>query len=91
MVAFNRAMLPVELFCFWWFLASDVKLPMGPDPTFELATFLVGSLAAGWSVYNGIKWHFIQKDGEGLAWACIGCLVFLGLTARVLVAVAGSQ
>jgi len=88
MVAFNRSLLSVELFCFWWFLASDVKLPMGPDPTIELVAFLVGSLAAGWSVYNGIKWHFSQKDGEGLAWACIGCMVFLGLTARLLVAVA---
>ena len=38
-------------------------------------------------MYNGIKWHFAKKDGEGLAWTVIGAMVFAGLSARWLVAV----
>ena len=79
MVQFNRILLSIELFCYWWFLAQ------GPVMAGKLA-HVIGSVAAAWSIYNGVKWHFKIKDGEGLAWAAIGGLVFLGLTARWLVA-----
>ena len=82
MVSFNRAMLTVELFGFWYFLSA------GPDSMLGRASFIVASVAAAWSVYNGVKWHFAKRDGEGIAWAVIGAMVFLGLTARWLVQVA---
>ncbi len=82
MVALNRALIGIELFCFWYFLSA------GPEPVVGQATFIAASVAAAWSVYNGVKWHFAKRDGEGLAWAIIGALVFLGLTARWLVEVA---
>lgn len=82
MVKLNRTLLAVELFCFWYFLST------GPEPVPGLVSFLVASIAAAWSVFNGVKWHFAKRDGEGLAWAAIGALVFVGLTARWLVEVA---
>ncbi len=82
MVEFNRILLFVELFCFWYFLGN------GPEPVLGQVTFLVASLGGAWSIYNGIKWHFAKPDGEGLAWSVIGTLVFVGLTARWLVEVA---
>ena len=81
MLLFNRALIAVQLFCFWYFLGE------GPAPVLGQASFIVASVAAAWSVYNGIKWHFAKRDGEGLAWAVIGALVFLGLTGRWLVQV----
>jgi hypothetical protein len=74
-------MLMLQLFCYWYFLAN------GPGSSAGMATHVGGSVLAAWSIYNGVKWHFKVKDGEGLAWAIIGGLVFLGLTARWLVAV----
>ncbi len=82
MVSFNRLMLIVELFCYWFFLSS------GPEPIAGKVSHIIGSIAAAWSVYNGIKWHFRTRDGEGMAWAVIGAMVFLGLTGRWLVAAA---
>ena len=82
MIWLNRSLIAVELFCFWYFLST------GPAPLSGQVTFLVSSAAAAWSIYNGIKWHFAKRDGEGLAWAAIGVLVFLGLTARWLIKVA---
>ena len=79
MVRLNRTLLSVELFGFWYFLAK------GPEPIAGQISFLIASVAAAWSVYNGLKWHFTKRDGEGAAWAAIGALVFLGLTARWLV------
>ena len=81
MVNFNRGMLAVELFCYWWFLGSG--FPPGP----AIIAHFVGTVACAWSVYNGIKWHYKMKDGEGLAWAVIGGLVFAGFSVRWLVAV----
>ncbi len=80
MVQFNRFLLSIELFCYWYFLAQ------GPVPIAGRVMHVIGSVAAAWSIYNGLKWHFKAKDGEGLAWAVIGGLVFLGLSARWLVA-----
>ena len=82
MVQFNRALIFVELFCFWYFLDA------GPEPLLGQMTFIAAALGGAWSVYNGVKWHFDRRDGEGLAWAVIGAMVFLGLTARWLVEVA---
>jgi len=79
MVKFNRGMLSAQLFCYWYFLAN------GPESVDGMASHIIGSVAAAWSVYDGIKWHYKTRDGEGLAWAVIGTLVFLGLTARWLV------
>ncbi len=81
MVALNRALLAVQLFCYWWFLSS------GFEPAGGKVAHAVGSVACAWSMYNGIKWHFAKKDGEGLAWTVIGAMVFAGLSARWLVAV----
>lgn len=81
MVNFNRGMLAVELFCYWLFLAS------GSEPVEGKITHIVGTVACAFSIYNGIKWHYKMKDGEGLAWAAIGALVFIGFSARWLVAV----
>lgn len=79
MVSLNRALIGVELFGYWYFLS------VGPGPVLGRASFIVASVAAAFSVYNGVKWHFIKRDGEGMAWAVLGSLVFLGLTARWLV------
>ena len=81
MVNFNRLMLAVELFCYWLFLSS------GFEPIEGKIAHIIGSVACAWSVYNGIKWHYDKRDGEGLAWAVIGAMVFVGLSARWLVAV----
>lgn len=80
MVQFNRFLLTIELFCYWYFLAQ------GPEPLAGKLAHIGGSVAAAWSIYNGLKWHFKTRDGEGLAWAAIGGLVFIGLSARWLVA-----
>jgi len=82
MVALNRALIGIELFCFWYFLIA------GSGPVLGQVTFVGASVAGAFSIYNGIKWHFAKHDGEGLAWAVIGLLVFLGLTSRWLVEVA---
>jgi hypothetical protein len=74
-------MLAVELFCYWLFLSS------GFEPVEGKIAHFVGTVACAYSVYNGIKWHYKMKDGEGLAWAAIGTLVFIGFSARWLVAV----
>ena len=81
MVNFNRGMLAVELFCYWLFLSS------GFEPVEGKIAHFVGTVACAYSVYNGIKWHYKMKDGEGLSWATIGGLVFVGFSARWLVAV----
>lgn len=81
MIQFNRIMLAVELFCYWYFLAN------GPASVRGMAAHILGSVAAAWSIYNGSKRHFAIKDGEGLAWAIIGGLVFVGLSLRWLVEV----
>jgi len=81
MVNANRVMLAVELFCYWLFLTT------GFEPVEGKIAHVVGTVACAWSVYNGIKWHYKMKDGEGLSWAVIGGLVFAGFTARWLVAV----
>ncbi len=82
MLKLNRTMLSVELFCYWWFLATGFEPLLG-----KLAHF-IGTFACVWSIYNGIMWHYKNKDGEGLAWAVIGGLVFAGFSARWLIAVA---
>lgn len=82
MVNLNRALIGIELFCFWYFLSA------GPRAVLGQVTFVGASVAGVFSIYNGTKWHFAKHDGEGLAWAVIGLLVFLGLTARWLVQVA---
>lgn len=79
MVSFNRLLLSVELFCYWYFLAQ------GPVTILGKAAHILGSIAAAWSIYNGCKWHFNKKDGEGLAWVVIGGLVFAGLSVRWLI------
>ncbi len=61
MVPLNRALIGIELFCFWYFLSA------GPEPVVGQATFIAASVAAAWSIYNGFKWHFAKRDGEGLA------------------------
>ena len=81
MVHFNRGILAVELFCYWLFLASGFEAVEGK------ITHIVGTAACAWSIYNGIKWHYKMKDGEGFAWAAIGTLVFIGFSARWLVAI----
>ncbi len=81
MVQLNRFMLAVELFCYWLFLSAGFEPVMG-----KIAHF-IGTVACAWSVYNGIKWHYKIKDGEGLAWTVIGSMVFAGFSARWLVAV----
>lgn len=82
MLQLNRFMIAVELFCYWWFLASGFEPVLG-----KLAHFL-GTFVCAWSIYNGLMRHHQNKDGEGLAWAVIGGLVFIGFSARWLVAVA---
>ncbi len=82
MVQINRLLLAIALFCYWYFLSS------GFEPIAGKITHIIGTVAAAWSVYNGTKWQFRMKDGEGLAWAIIGAMIFLGFTARWLVAVA---
>jgi len=79
MVSFNRLMLSVELFCYWYFLSE------GPSTIAGKGAHVLGSVAAAWSIYNGIKWHFHTRDGEGMAWAVIGGLVFTGLSVRWLI------
>ena len=81
MVVLNRLLLAAELFCYWAFLS------LGFEPTAGKVAHVIGSVACAWSIYNGVKWHFEKRDGEGFAWAVIGALVFLGLTARWLVEV----
>ncbi len=81
MLQLNRFLLAVELFCYWWFLSS------GFEPVFGKIAHSIGTVACAWSIYNGIKWHYKNQDGEGLAWAVIGSLVFAGFSARWLVAV----
>ena len=81
MIPLNRALIGVELFCYWYFLST------GFSPLLGQASFVLASVSATWSIYNGIKWHFAKRDGEGLAWAVLGGIVFLGLTARWLVEV----
>ena len=88
MVAFNRAMISVQLAGFWTFLSLGPGSRQDPSgQAMGMVSFVVASVAAAWSIYNGVKWHFAKRDGEGLAWAVIGTLVFLGLTARWLVQV----
>lgn len=79
MVSFNRVLISIELFGFWLFMS------VGPEPVAGQISFVAAGVAAAWSVYNGIKWHFAHRDGEGAAWCVIGVMVFLGLTARWLV------
>jgi hypothetical protein len=81
MVNFNRSMLAVELFCYWYFLST------GFQPVLGIASHVLGTVACAWSMYNGIKWHYKVKDGEGLAWAVIGGMVFVGFSARWLIGV----
>ncbi len=81
MIKFNRLMIAVELFCYWLFLAKGI------EPIEGKFAHMIGSVACAWSVYNGIKWHYSKKDGEGLSWEVIGSMVFIGLSARWLVAV----
>ena len=81
MIPLNRALIGVELLCYQYFFAQGFRSHSG-----ELS-FLLANVFAVWSIYNGIKWHFAKRDGEGLAWAVVGGIVFLGLTARGLVEV----
>lgn len=81
MVQFNRSLLAVVLFCYWYFLSA------GFQPVLGIVSHFVGTIACVWSLYNGIKWHYKMKDGEGLAWAVIGGLVFVGFSARWLIGV----
>ena len=71
----------MELLCYLYFLGTGFRSLSGQ------ASFFFASVFAVWSIYNGIKWHFAKRDGEGLAWAVVGGIVFLGLTARGLVEV----
>ena len=82
MLKLNRFMLALHLFCYWWFLAS------GFEPAHGKIAHFAGTFACAWSIYNGIMRHYQSKDGEGIAWAVIGSLVFVGFSARWLVAVA---
>jgi len=81
MVSLNRSLMAIALFCYWWFLSS------GFEPVMGKVTHFVGTVACAMCIYNGIIWHFRNRDGEGLAWAVIGGLVFAGFSARWLVAV----
>jgi len=81
MLTFNRLLIAAELFCYWLFLSTGFESIEGK------IAHMIGSVACAWSVYNGIKWHYNKKDGEGLAWAVIGSMVFIGLSARWLVGV----
>lgn len=81
MVKLNRFLLSVELFSYWLFLYAGIEPVYG-----KIASF-AGTYTCAWSIYNGIKWHYKTKDGEGLAWAVIGILVFAGFSVRWLVTV----
>lgn len=78
-------MLAVELFCYWYFISGSFKPVLGI--VLGIISHFVGTIACVWSVYNGIKWHYKMKDGEGLAWAVIGGMVFVGFSARWLIGV----
>ena len=80
MVTVYRILIGVQLFCYWLFLAKGF-VGIG-----KLAHVL-GTVACVWSIYSGIIRHYKLKDGEGLAWAIIGALVFVGFSARWLVSV----
>jgi len=82
LAALNRIMLSLELFCYWYFLSAGFGSIGGK------ITFFIGSFLSAWSIYNGIKWHYSAKDGEGLSWAVIGILTFAGLSVRWLITVA---
>ncbi len=82
MLQLNRTMLAAQLFCYWWFLATGFEPILG-----KLAHF-VGTFTCVWSIYNGAIWHYKTKDGEGMAWIIVGVMVFIGFSARWLIAVA---
>jgi hypothetical protein len=62
-------------------------LSTGFGPIEGKIAHFVGTVACAMSIYNGMKWHFKVKDGEGLSWVIIGGLIFVGFSARWLIAV----
>jgi len=74
-----RILLFIEVFCYWLFIAAGFQSVTGR------IAFFTSSTASVVSIYYGMMWSYSRKNGEGLAWAVIGSLVFAGLTLKWLI------
>ena len=71
--------LPLELFAYWYTVAA------GFETIFGVLAFLIAAVLCVLSIRKGCRSYVSDGEGEGLALAVVGILIFVGLTARWLV------
>ena len=69
-------MLGIELFAYWYAIAGGYGTPIG------MVSFVIAAVLSVLSIKRGLSSFINDREGEGLALALVGVLVFVGLTVR---------
>ncbi len=76
MKKYQNWMLSIQLFAYWYAIAGGYDTPVG------IVLFVIAAVLSVLSIRTGLVSFINDREGEGLALAVVGILVFVGLTAR---------